>query len=281
MRPPTSSVGDPRPAGPFLVRRIDYPPGLRQTTHYHDRSSLTILLAGEIRESARSREVTGSALSVVVKPAGTRHADEVGPRGARTLQVTFDPADAAALDGGSAVLCGWQWLHASPATAPLVALARLLADDARAGERAAGRSGEREPPSHVCDATREERVIEAVAALGRPDTTRREPVPDWLVRVREALDEELETGVDVRELARRVGAHPVSVSRAFRRHYGRTISDYRRRERVRRAAERLAESSSSITRIAHGTGHADHPHLCREFRRATGLSPSAFRRLAG
>ncbi len=148
MRPPTFSVGDPRPAGPFLVRRIDYPPGLRQATHYHNRSSLTILLAGEIRESARSREATGSALSVVVKPAGTRHADEVGPRGARTLQVTFDPADAAALDGGSAVLGGWQWLHASPAAAPLVALARLLAEDKRAGEPADGHSEGRESMSN-------------------------------------------------------------------------------------------------------------------------------------
>ncbi len=84
----------------------------------------------------------------------------------------------------------------------------------------------------------------------------------------------------MRELARRTGAHPVSVSRAFRRYYGLTLSEYRRRERVRRAAARIGASSLSLSSIAHGTGHADQPHFCREFRRLTGLTPSEFRRLA-
>ncbi|NIQ56071.1 MAG: helix-turn-helix domain-containing protein, partial [Gammaproteobacteria bacterium] len=75
----------------------------------------------------------------------------------------------------------------------------------------------------------------------------------------------------MRELARRVGAHPVSVSRAYRREYGVTITEYRRRVRVRQAAARIGDSGLSLSRIAHRTGHADHPHLCREFRRLTGL----------
>ncbi|NIP79727.1 MAG: helix-turn-helix domain-containing protein [Gemmatimonadetes bacterium] len=220
---------------------------------------MTVVLAGEIRETTRIGEEAGAALSVVVKPAGVRHADEVGPRGARTLQVVLDPASADSLDD-TGTLHRWRWLHGLPAAAPLLILARLLRQGGKAGEL-------------------EEAILEAVAGLDG-EARAGGAVPDWLARVREALDDELESGIGVRGLAALVGAHPVSVSRAFRKHYGLTISAYRRRERVRRAAARIAGSPESLSRIAHGGGYADHPHLCRDFRRTTGLTPSEFRRLA-
>lgn len=262
MTTPALHIGEPRLAGPFRIRRIDYPPGLRQPRHSHDAAGMTVILAGDIRERTTSGEATGSALSVVVKPAGVEHADEVGPRGARTLQVAILPETAEELSEGGAALDRWRWLHGPPASAPLLGLARAL----RLGE-ARGRG-------------LEDRVLEAVAALGVEEMPRAGAPPAWLVRVREALDDELEAGIGVRELAQRAGAHPVSVSRAFRRHYGITVTEYRRRERVRRAAARMAASSLSLSRIGHGTGHADHPHLCREFKRLTGLTPSQFRGLA-
>jgi AraC-like DNA-binding protein len=39
-------------------------------------------------------------------------------------------------------------------------------------------------------------------------------------------------------------------------------------------------SCHAISRIAYEAGYADHPHLCREFRTAAGMSPTAFRKLA-
>jgi AraC family transcriptional regulator len=258
MQLPELHIGAPHQAGPFSIRRIDYPPGLRQPRHSHEAGSLTVLLAGEIRETTRAGEAIGSALSVVVKPAGVEHADEVGPRGARTVQVAIVPEVAQEL--ASEALGRWRWLHGGPASAPLLSLARALWVGQLRVEL-------------------EDRVLDAVATLGDTDPAGY-TAPGWLARVKEVLDDELEAELGVRELARRVGAHPVSVSRAFRRHYGVTITEYRRRERVRRAAARIAASSLSLSHIAHRTGHADHPHLCREFRRLTGLTPSQFRRLA-
>lgn len=260
MTSPNLYIGPARRAGPFLVRRIDYPPGLRQPRHSHEAASVTVVLSGDIRETARSGEATGSALSVVVKPPGVEHADEVGPQGARTLQVAFAPEVAEeAADGAG--LGRWRWLHVGPASPPLLGLARMI------------RSG------HAAASELEDRVLDALAALG-DDEPADCGAPGWLARIKEALDDEPDSGVGVRELARRVGAHPVSVSRAFRRAYGVTITEYRRRGRVRRAAARISDSAVSFSRIAHGTGHADHPHLCREFRRLTGFTPSEFRRLA-
>lgn len=221
---------------------------------------MTVLLAGDINETTRAGAAVGSALSVVVKPAGLEHANEVGPRGARTVQVAFLPEVAEDLAEG-AELGGWRWQHGGPSCAPLLGLAGTL----RLGETRASQM--------------EDRILDAVAAWGDHRPTGSDG-PGWVDRVKEALDDEPESDIGVRELARLVGAHPVSVSRAFRRRYGVTLTEYRRRERVLRAAARIGASSLSLSRIAHATGHTDHPHFCREFRRLTGLTPSQFRRLA-
>ena len=249
-------------AGPFTLRRIDYPAGLTQPTHDHADAGITILLAGAIRETVGSTVETGAALSMVVKPAGVQHAIEVGPRGARTVQVVLHSTTAPTLGDAQSAVGQWSWQHGPRAAAPMLQLAGILQQEAPS-------------PTAVEDGT-----IEVLAALGT-HATRSRSVPDWLLRVKEALDDEIESDVAINELARRVGAHPVSVSRAFGRHFGETIGMYRRRERVLRAAARIGVSDEALGRIAHGGGYADHPHLCRDFRRVTGVTPSEFRRISG
>jgi AraC family transcriptional regulator len=247
--------------GPYCVRRIDYAPGFRQPPHTHETSSVTILLAGEIRETTASAEETGSALSVVIKPPGIRHADEVGPHGARTLQVAFaQPVED--LRDGCVEPRRWLWVHGGPGAGPLLALARGLQNAAS-------------PASDL-----EDLVLEALAAVsGSAPATRSEPSPWWLRRVREGLDDDPFGERSVRDCARLVGCHPASLSRAFRKEYGVTITDYRRRSRLRRAAQVIAGGVETLSRAAHAAGYADQPHMCREFRRLARLTPSAFRRL--
>lgn len=265
MHPPVLQCGPKLRAGPFHIRRIDYPPGWSQSPHSHGSVGMTVVLTGDIRESTRFGEATGSALSVVVKPAGVRHADVVGPRGARTLQVAFAPDGAGRLSD-HAGLEHWRWIDAGPASAQLLSLARVVRQALTTG-------GKGTRPEEL-----EDRVLDAIATIS-PVAPTGSSTPDWLLRVKEELDDRIGSGIGVAELARRVGAHPVTVSRGFRVHYGITFTEYRRRERVRRAAARIGVSSSSLSRIAHSTGHADHPHFCREFRRVTGLTPSEYRRL--
>jgi len=251
-----------RVVGPFQITRLDYLPGLRQEMHRHDTGSVTIILGGKIRETTPDDEATGSALSVVVKPAGFLHADDVGPEGARTLQIAFSPDSMRHL-GVPIGLDRWRWLHGSAVTAPITALALAF----------------RRPTVPASEL--EERVIDALTSIeSARDTTDSAP-PAWLVRVKNAVDDQLEDDPRLSTLAALVGVHPVSVSRAFHRYYGRTMSAYRRAQRLRRAAGWIADSNETLTRIAQSAGYADHPHLCREFRRVTGISPSRYRWLAG
>ena len=246
--------------GPFGIREVMYGSAVRQATHAHEFMSVTLVLSGAIRENAGGAEEIGSPLSVVVKPVGVEHRNEVGPRGARTIQIAFDPGDLAPLIDRDPVLQNYGWHLGGMAAAGMLVLVRLMQ---RAGPA---------DPAEV-----ESRIVDALGALTREPRARGTP-PRWILRVRERLDDEI--GVSVRELAAGAGVHAVSVSRAFRRHFGRSICEYRSQERLRRAAVELDGEPGHLSRAAHVAGYADHSHLCREFRRATGCSPSQFRELA-
>jgi len=68
-----------------------------------------------------------------------------------------------------------------------------------------------------------------------------------------------------------------SLEMRFRAVLGRTILDEIHRQRVERAKLLLRTGNSSILEIANGTGFTGSAHFSIVFKRATGLSPSAFR----
>jgi AraC-like DNA-binding protein len=220
---------------------------------------MTLVLSGDIRENVVWAEEFASALSVVVKPADVRHANEIGPRGAHTLQILFDPAHTSC-HAYAPVNDRWRWLHAQPAAAALLAVLRGLRSDAHPG-------------------LLQDQVTEAVAAVaGDPLCTGAPPV--WLRRIREAVDDNPQSVITVGELARAADLHAVSLSRAFRRHYGCSLTEYRRAVRLRRAAAAIESSRSTFSRIAYEAGFADHSHLTRTFQSIAGLNPTEFRKLA-
>lgn len=262
---PTWSPSHPVTLGPgvrgdgFRVQQVDYAPGYRQAPHAHDTNGVTLVLAGGFRETARGREEDASALSVVVKPAGTIHADVVGPRGARTILVEID--DGAGVLSDPRDLGVWRWIHAGPGVRPLLELRRALTDLARGPDP-------------------EDLVLELLGEVTDVRAPQPGDAPDWVRRARERLDDLAPEGIRVRDLAEGLGVHPVSLTRAFRRSYGVPVTVYRRRARLRRAAAQVTGSERRLSRIAHATGYADQAHMCREVRDATGLTPSRLRATA-
>jgi len=256
-----------RLAGPFRVREALYPPGARMPPHSHDHPSVTMVLAGGLRESVGRDEDEATPLSVVVKPAMVRHADTFGPRGARTVQISWRSGTPLG-EAEAALGLGWTWLHLREAVPEFLALASEI--------RAPGGTAA-ELESYVWD------VLTAIAAGGRGHAKTRgsnppRTAPRWIRRVKEELDDCIGEGLEVRELAITAGVHPGSLTRAFRRFYGETVTSYRTRERLRRAVAALAHREESLSRIAHESGFADHPHLCRCIKDATGLTPLRLRR---
>lgn len=239
----------------FRVIEVDYAPGWRQPAHAHDYTGVTLVLAGGFLETACGREESATALSVVVKPAGVVHADRIGNQGARTVLVEIhDPALVPERLGP------WRWLHAGPGVRPLLSLATSLRGE---------------------DGPIEDTILDLLGEVS--DASRPEPrnPPVWVRRAREALDDADPSAARVRDLADELAVHPVSLARAFRRHFGLPVTAYRKRVRLRRAAARLAGSRARLSGIAYAAGFADHAHMCREIRAATGCTPSELRAIAG
>jgi AraC family transcriptional regulator len=91
---------------------------------------------------------------------------------------------------------------------------------------------------------------------------------------------DLEQQLSLASLALAVGVHPVHVARSFRRFLGYTFGDHLAKIRIRKAFSLLVNSRTPIVDVAYACGFADHAHLCRAFKRSTGLTPSAFRRMS-
>jgi AraC-like DNA-binding protein len=86
--------------------------------------------------------------------------------------------------------------------------------------------------------------------------------------------------VTLDEVARRTGSSMFHLCRTFRRHTGSTLHGYRNQLRLRTALERAATPESDLTELALDLGFSSHSHFTAAFRKAFGISPSAFRRKA-
>jgi len=123
----------------------------------------------------------------------------------------------------------------------------------------------------------EELVLELLLAGTRPSPPRREPIPIWLLRVREMLCQEGTRRLTLADLSRCSGRHPVQVSRQFHHHFGCTIGWYVRQVRIARAQVLLSREELSVADIAQACGFSDQSHFTTAFRRLTGMPPRRYR----
>ena len=252
-------------AGGARVVEDGYTPGLKQERHAHRHTNVSLVLAGSVEETVGGTLERGYALSVVIKPGGTEHANQYGAKGARMLSVVFEPEFAASMRGWDPGLGRWRWAHGGAAARWMLRLLRTYR------RRQASRGVEPE-----------DYLYEALASLpgGQESagSVSGAAPPRWLEQVRQELDDTFSDGPRVRDLAANAGVHPVYLARRFRRHMGCSITDYRTLLRVRAAAELLASSGVPPAAAADLCGFADQSHLCRVFKGATGLTPLDYRR---
>lgn len=81
--------------------------------------------------------------------------------------------------------------------------------------------------------------------------------------------------------AESMGLTPRAMQRLFREQVGATPKWVLRRMRLQEAAYQIERSRDeevgiSLTELAHRLGYTDHPHFCRDFKRAVGKTPSSF-----
>ena len=247
--------------GGLIVTETVHRPGSEIELHSHARAGLNLVLAGRYGEKIGSEFHLHPPTTLIAKPAGEPHANRFDAMGARCLLIEFEPevVDRSRevtrpLDRSSTWDAG---CHAVSAVHAVHALRR---------------NGP--PPITV-----EETAFELLREVGgRRRIAAERTRPAWLAIVRDRIQATAPARLELAELAREADVHPSHLSETFRRFFGTTISRYVERLRLDRAVRDLAATDEPVGRIAIRCGFYDHANLTRAFRRATGTTPSAFRR---
>ena len=231
--------------------------------HRHDELQLSLLLRGGVSETVGPRTETGRALSVVSKDSGLFHADQFHSDGAKIARLSVPYSMMNDFLEPGRWINDWRWTHDPRIARPFLALLRR-----------AKTSSLRSFPSDDPDVTD---LFAAFSARSR--ATNAGAPPQWLKLAMTDLLETWSSGTTVRDVARRASVHPVYLARCVRRWYGTTLGDELRRLRFSASIAMLTGSPAKVSTIAHRSGFADEPHLCRRTKELLGLTPRGLRTL--
>ena len=225
--------------------------------HRHCHAWFTFLFAGSYIERLPSLDRCCSAGMVIWHPPGLVHENRFGSDG-HNLNLAFEPV----------------WLQCLPPDVTLPSKAHSWESGLpyRFGlelYRSLNRDAQ----------ISEELVFNLIAVCASGAYTYGES--KWMPRVLDWMNEEYSCALTLTQASEHSGVHPVHVSRSFRRLLGCTFREYLTLIRLRRATDLLKRSSSDVTEIAFACGFSDHAHFARTFKRATGLTPTGYRKQTG
>jgi len=239
------------------LSEVDYGSARQWAPHTHWRAFFALLLRGSYVETLGRAQLGYSPLDLGFHPESTRHTDRIAADGTRFFLVELDESWVRRLGE-----CGGKsGLEPRMCDGGSNGLALRLYRGLRAGEAFTPAS--------------EGLVLEMLAGLLPRGTARTRP--SWIAAVLDWMQSEYPQRLSLTELARQMGLHPVYLSRAFRDHVGRTVSQCLTEARIRYAARRLSDPGASLADIALEAGFADQSHFTKVFKRETGMTPGAYR----
>lgn len=235
--------------------------------HVHDRANFTTILSGGF-----DLEFTSPALSsrrrpcppstVFVEPVGEKHANYIYDAGTEALVIQPHPDRDDLFGPVEDLLDGTHHFRHGG----IASLAGRIARELRS-------------PDSLTPLATEAYALEMLALAARLESSRRRSSgpPAWLERARDFVHAHYREGLTIADVAATVDVHPAHLARVFRRVHRMPLGEYIRRLRIEWVADRLIRTRDPISSIAFEAGFADQSHLTRRFKRATGLTPGAYR----
>jgi AraC-like DNA-binding protein len=114
--------------------------------------------------------------------------------------------------------------------------------------------------------------------LCRPEICWHDRVPATVVRTVQYIEQHYASSLYIPRLAGMADLSTEALARSFKRYQGETIGQFIVKVRVRRAADLLAQTDSTIDEVAEKTGFPNRFYLSRVFKKITGQPPAEFRR---
>jgi AraC family transcriptional regulator len=234
--------------GDVVISQTAYEAGMLMEAHAHARAYVSFVIEGRFTEHSEAAPRHLHRSMLVFHPAGEVHADCIHDQSMATLNIEYLsgelPREFFVARGNEVASLERRFFAALPASG------RDLRD-----------------------------AIAAIRAFVRTRMEREEPA-EQMIRARRALRDGVRPRA-VATLASELGMHRVALHRAFKRAYGQSLRDHAASDRLAAAAKLLTVSAESIAGVAVICGYFDQSHFCRQFKRLTGMSPSAYRRAFG
>jgi AraC family transcriptional regulator len=244
----------------LILSETRYPPCARLPRHCHEHAYFCLVRRGTYREEYGNRERSCGPLMLAFHPPEEVHTEHIDGEEVRSFNIELAPSWLRGVAGVAAVDQPFDARGGA-----LVALAARLLD-------------EFEHPDESTPLIIEGLTLELLGLCAR-EVRGGPAVPPWLRRVRDQLEERCPNAFTLAGLAAEAGVHPGYLAGAFRRHFGCTVGEYLRRQRVALACRHLTGSDTSLAEIALLAGFADQSHFTRTFKRQIGLTPAAYRKL--
>lgn len=245
----------------FKFTESIHPGGEDLPWHSHEGTTICYVLRGGFKERSRGQALSCIPSTLKFMPAGEIHCNEFNAGEVRGLLIEVEPNRMVELGSLAPLLDEKLHFQGGPAAA----LALKIYHEFRVMDTAA--------PIAI-----EGLMLELVAwtlRAGREDAAGAEP--QWLISGREFIDASFTQRISLGSVAGICGVHPVTLARAFRKHYRCTVGEYVRRARLEAAAADLGGSQRPISEIALAAGFADQAHFSNVFRRYAGTTPKRFR----
>jgi len=229
--------------------------------HSHELPFFGLLLAGQYGERYDRQQRQFGPFSIMFRPAGIPHQDEIGPRGVRFFHFELRPDWKRLITDCSGNLdLAYEDAHGGR----MVWLAlKLMRETFGAAQ-----------PDPLCV---ESLLAETIAIAAHVPLEEKRHAPHWMARVLDKLQTEHCRRLTLEELSEEANVHPVHLSRVFRRFQREGIGEYVHRLRARTACAYMLNPEVTLSEISISTGFSDQSHFTRAFRKITGVTPQAFR----
>jgi AraC family transcriptional regulator len=247
-----------RELGGLTISTTIHTAGSTLAPHYHEREYFCFVTGGRFQERAGGASHPCTAETLVFHPPGDVHADAFDVA-TRCLNIELPPE----LGLSSGELRDAFVHRDQRRSLGLAALGRRIHRELRRTDAASGLALQ----GLVLELAAEWTRFEAGSA-------RR---PAWLAEVVRIVHAEYATGIEFRDIAARVGVHPVRLSREFRLAHQVTMTEFVTGLRVEHAAHLLRTTRRALAAIALDAGFADQSHLAKAFRRHTGTTCARYR----
>lgn len=228
--------------------------------HYHERPYFTFLLNGQLIEKSQQSTYHCTAGDLLFHNWQDAHCNQKPPVFTRGFHIELEHTwladsalDLGGLEGNLSI--------ENPATRlSFYKIYRLL-----------------QGPSEASSLEIEGYLLDVLIDITKQGRSSYRGMPRWAKLAAEYLADSPEAPDSIRQLAERVGVHPVHLSRDFAKYFGYSPAEYRRKVRLQGAAKLLSSTNQTIASISYECGFADQSHLGRQFKKELGLTPRAFR----